>query len=134
MIICALTTVTHHPFGVGLSGFLPAVAKYLPGAMSTLESFFEVPLFFGEVTDYLVSADMVSTKTFFFDQLMRFGIPFAVLFVVFMSRLLKRLAAAQKSTLLIAILASAVAITTYIPGTGNFAIPIAFGLALSEVR
>lgn len=134
MIICALMTVTHHPFGVGFPGFLPAVAKYLPDAMSKLESFFDVPLYFGEVSDYLTSADMVSTKTFFFDQLMRFGIPFALFFFIFIIGLLKRLAVKRQTILFIAVLAATTAIMTYQPGTGNFAIPIAFGVAFNEVR
>jgi hypothetical protein len=134
MILCALITVTHHPFGVGLPGFLPAVGRYLPDAMVTVESYSPVPLNFGEVSGYLTSADTVSTKTFFFDQLMRFGVPFVLLFVIFIIKLLKRLNAERQIVLLIAILASTVAITTYIPGTGNFAVPILFGVALSEVR
>lgn len=134
MIICALMTVIHDPLGVGLTGFLPAVAKYLPGAMSTLQSIFPFPLNFDEVSDYLVSSDMVSTKSFFFDQLMRFGIPFVFFFVVFIGSLLKRLVAERQRVLFIAILASTIAIVTYAPGTGNFAIPIVFGVALNEVR
>ena len=134
MIICALMTVIHHPLGVGMTGFLPAVAKYLPNAMSTLESIFNVPLYFGEVSGYLESADAVGTKTFFFDQLMRFGIPFAVAFIVFIVGLVKRLAARRETVLLTAILASTVAIMTYQPGTGNFAISIVFGLALRQAR
>jgi hypothetical protein len=133
MIICALMTVVHNPFGVGFTGFLPAVAKYLPRAMSTLESVFTFPLNFSEVYDYFTYADMVSTKTFFFDQVMRFGIPFAFLFVVFIVRLVKRLAAKKQTILLLATLTSAVATMTYQPGTGNFAIPILFGVALSGV-
>jgi len=127
-------TVIHHPFGVGLTGFLPAIARYLPGAMSKLEAMFSFPLYFGEVSEYLTSADMVSTKTFFFDQLIRFGIPFAFVFVIFIGRLLKRLAVMKQTILLVAVLASAIAVTTYVPGTGNFAIPIVFGIALSEVK
>ncbi len=134
MIICAWMTFIHDPFGVGLTGFLPAVAKYLPGAMSTLQSIFPFPLDFSEVSDYLISSDMVSTKSFFFDQLMRFGIPFVFFFVVFIGTLLKRLVAERQRVLFIAILASTIAIITYAPGTGNFAIPIVFGVALNEVR
>jgi len=134
MIICALMTVIHNPFGVGLTGFLPAVAKYLSGAMSTVQSIFPFPLNFEEVSDYLISSDMVSTKSFFFDQLMRFGIPFAFFFVVFIGSLLKRLVAERQRVLFIAILASTIAIMTYAPGTGNYAIPILFGVALTEVR
>jgi hypothetical protein len=134
MLICSLMTVAHHPFGVGLTGFLPAIAKYLPGAMSKLEAIFPFPLYFGEVSEYLTSADMVSTKTFFFDQLIRFGIPFGFVFVIFIGSLLKRLAVVKQTILLVAVLASAIAVTTYVPGTGNFAIPIVFGIALSEVK
>jgi hypothetical protein len=133
MIICALTTVTHHPIGVGLPGFLPAVARYLPTGMSTVESIFPFPLYFGEVSEYLTSADMVSTKTFFFDQFMRFGIPFAAFFFIFIARLLKGLAARRQTVLLTAIMACSIAIMTYQPGTGNFTIPIVFGVALLEV-
>lgn len=133
MIICALMTVIHHPFGVGVTGFLPAVAKYLPDAMSDLQSIFPFPLNFSEVAAYEVSSEMVSTKTFFFDQMMRFGVPFVLFFSVFIAGLIKRLVAERQQVLLIAILASVVAIVTYAPGTGNFAVPIAFGVALNEV-
>lgn len=132
MILCSLITVAHHPFGVGLPGFLPAVGKYLPDAMSTIESVFLIPLNFTEVSGYLTSADTVSTKTFFFDQLMRFGIPFAWFFFVFIIRLLRGLARKERTILLIATLASTIAIMTYQPGTGDFAVPILFGVALFE--
>jgi hypothetical protein len=134
MILCSLVTVLHNPFGVGVTGFLPAVARYLPGAMSATESIFPFPLYFGEVSEYLTSADTVSTKTFFFDQLMRFGIPFAIVFFVFITDLLRRLVTKRQTILRIAILASTIAIVTYAPGTGNFAVPIVFGVALNEAK
>ena len=102
--------------------------------MSTLASVSPFPLDYREVSGYVTSADMVSTKTFFFDQLMRFGIPFALVFFAFIYGLIKRLASEKQTTLLIAILAAGIAITTYVPGTGSFAIPIVFGIALSEVK
>lgn len=134
MILCSLMTVRHNPLGVGFTGFLPAVARYLPGAMSTLASVSPFPLDYSEVSGYLTSADMVSTKTFFFDQLMRFGIPFALVFFAFIYRLIKRLASEKQTTLLIGILTAVIGITAYVPGTGSFAIPIVFGIALSEVK
>jgi len=134
MILCALITVIHHPFGVGLSGFLPAVAAYLPGAMSAVQSYFPWPLNFDEVSLYQTSADMVSTKTFFFDQLIRFGFPFALAFCFVVGKILNCLVARKQMIIAIAILASAIAITTYIPTAGVFTISIVFGVALSEVR
>jgi hypothetical protein len=134
MLFCAITTIEHHPFGVGLPGFLPAVATYLPGAINTTQSMFPVPLNFSEVTEYMTSADMVSTKTFVFDQMMRFGLPFGVFFFLFVSRLIKGLVARKQIVMTIAVLASTIAITTYIPGTGAFPIPIVFGVALSQMK
>src|SRR5260370_35756597 len=118
--------------GGGLTRYLTDFSRYLPGLMSAVESIFPFPLYFGEVSEYLASADMVSTKFFFFDQLMRFGIPFALFFFVFITGLIKRLAAKGRMILLTAIMACTIAVITYQPGTGNFAIPIVFCVALLE--
>jgi len=134
MLVCALMTVSHHPFGVGLSGFLPAVATYLPNAMQTTQSMSPIPLNFTEVTAYLTSAEMVSTKTFYFDQLMRFGVPFGVFFIMVVSKLVRRLMESKLLVMSIAVLACSIAIATYIPGIGTFAVPIVFGVALHEVK
>jgi hypothetical protein len=134
MLLCALYTVRHHPLGVGLSGFLPAVGTYLPGAMDTLQSFFPLRLDFSEVVEHLTSSAMVSTGTFFFDQLMRFGVPFALGFLVFVVTLLKRLTATNQWILAIALLAAALAATTYVGAFGDYAIPLVFGIAFSKVR
>lgn len=134
MLFCALRTIEHHPFGVGLSGFLPAVATYLPGAIDTTQSMFPIPLNFSEVTAYMTSADMVSTKTFVFDQMMRFGVPFGVFFFVFVNRIIKGLVARKQILMTVAVMASTIAITTYIPGTGAFPIPIVFGMAFNQIK
>jgi hypothetical protein len=134
MILCSLTTVVHHPFGVGLSGFLPSVATYLPDAMSTVQSYFPWPLNFDEVSQYQTSADMVSTKTFFFDQLIRFGIPFALVFFFAVGKILRCLMSRKQMIIAVAILATAIAITTYIPIAGVLTVSIVFGVAVSEVR
>ena len=134
MILCSLITLLHHPFGVGFTGFLPAVTSYLPDAMSSIQSISPVPLYFGEVSEYLVSSDMVSTKTFFFDQLMRFGLPFALGFVVIIVNTLRRLAAANQIVLFFAILACAISITTYMTTMGTYTVAILFGVAFGEIN
>lgn len=134
MIACALITVRHHPLGVGLAGLLPSVVAYLPNAMETVQSFFPVPLTFQEVSVHLTSPEMAGTMTFFFDQLMHFGIPFAVCFFVLIVGLLKHLVARQQLILTIAILASTIAVTIYVHTFGHYPVPILFGVALSEVR
>jgi hypothetical protein len=82
----------------------------------------------------MTSAETVSTKTFYFDQVMRFGVPFGVFFLVVVAKLVKELMARKLLILSIAVVACTIAIATYIPGIGAFAIPIVFGVAISEVK
>lgn len=91
MILCAILTVAHHPFGVGFSGYLPAVSKYLPDSMNSIQAVSPLPLDFSEVAEYLGDSPNTGTKTFLFDQAMCFGLPFVLLFIVLIIRLLDRL-------------------------------------------
>lgn len=134
MIFCALITVLHHPLGVGLSGYLPSVRAYLPNAMETVQSFFPLPLNFSEVAEHLTSAEMVSSGTFFFDQLARFGLPFAACFLIFIATMVKRLIADSQWILAIAVLAAAIAASTYVAAWGDYAMPIVFGIAFRGVN
>jgi hypothetical protein len=132
VVLCALDTVQHHPFGVGFSGFLPAVAAYLPNAMSTVQAQSPLPLDFSEAFEYLNSSQDVSTKTFFFDQLMRFGVPFAIIFIFSITKLLKRIGPSRQQILFVAVLACAIALSTYVTLTGQYATSILLGVALAE--
>jgi O-Antigen ligase len=134
MIMCSVIAVAHHPLGVGLSGFLPAVQRYLPDAMSVFDSWFKLPVSFGEVSQYLISSDAVSTKTFFFDLFMRFGIPFAIAYSVFIGHLVADLNRKEKTTLLIAVVAIVIATATYIPPVGSYACAVTMGVAINEAR
>lgn len=134
MYLCALIAVKHHPLGVGLSGYLPAIATYLPEAMETMQSWIPVPVNFIGIAGNLSSTDKAGTMVFSLDQLIRFGIPFAVVFVVFVTRFLRRLEARKQMILFIGVLASAVAATTYIPMIGQFVTPILLGIALREAE
>lgn len=134
VILCALNTVEHHPFGVGFPGFFPAVAVYLPQAISTVQAQSPLPLDFSEVSEYLTSSENVSTKTFFFDQLMRFGLPFAIFFLIAITMLLKQLGSSRQQILFVAVLASIIALSTYVSLSGQYATSILLGVALAERR
>ena len=131
MILCAIGTVEHHPFGVGFSGFLPAVRKYLPDSMRRIQSLSPLPLDFSEVSEYLGVSPNVGTKTFFFDQAMCFGLPFVILFIVLIIRLLKRLSV-EKRILFVGVMAVAIALCSYVSLSGEYATAILFGVAIQE--
>lgn len=132
IIICAAQISLHYPFGVGFSGYTPAIRQQLPETMSFIQGFTSLPLQFVEPVGYLTSSEGLSTKTFLFDGLIRFGWPFVAVFVVLAVNLLKRLA--DHRILFLVVLASLMAICTYVTLTLQFITPILLGIALAEVR
>jgi hypothetical protein len=131
MILCATTIVAHHPFGVGFSGYRPAVSKYLPDSMSTIQSLSPLPLDFSEVSEYLGVSPNVGTKTFLFDEAMCFGLPFVIFFIVLIIRLLKKLHV-EKRILFLGVMAVAIAFCSYVAVSGEYATAILFGVAIQE--
>jgi O-Antigen ligase len=131
MVLCAIAIVEHHPFGVGFSGYRPAVSKYLPDSMRSIQSLSPLPLDFSEVSEYLGVSPNVGTKTFFFDQAMCFGLPFVIVFIVLVVRLLKRLSV-EKRILFVGVMAVAIAFCSYVAVSGEYATAILFGVAIQE--
>lgn len=134
MIICALQTLIHHPLGVGFSGFLPAISRYLPSSMSRLAHLISLPLDFNEVAAYVVSSENASTKTFLFDQIMRFGLPFILAFAAFCYSLLRELTSRRHLALFLSVLAIVIGVSTYVTCVGSYSCAIVLGVALQEVR
>ena len=135
MAAYALITVFHNPFGVGFTGFLPSIPRYLPEAMRLVQSFFPFPLFFGEVQEYLYPPQPdADCKTLFFDFLVFFGIPFAVVFFKFVGRLLVRLYRCECYWLFVGVLFSVLAMMTYYATLNAWTLPLLFGMSLYEVN
>jgi len=135
MTIYALITVVHHPFGVGFTGFLPSIPRYLPQAMQFVEGLFPIPLAFFEVREYLYPPQaQADCKTFFFDYLVFFGVPFAIVFFKFVGNLLSRLFRSGCDWLFVGVLFSVLALMTYYSTTYAWTLPILFGISLCEVK
>lgn len=134
MIVFALLCNMHNPLGVGFSGFYPAMARYLPEAMSITTSFFNFPLIFTEVSNYQYTMENADCKTLFFDFLVYFGLPFAVGFIVFFWTLLRRLYRDQQFVLFVGALFSCIALVTYYSSLNTYSIPVLLGVCLSAYR
>ena len=124
--------VLHNPLGVGFSGFYPAMARYLPDAMSTANSFFNFPLVFAEVSNYQYTMENADCKTLFLNWSVYFGLPFAAAFALFFSKLVRRLYRRGEQTLLIGVLFAAVALTTYYSSMNAYSIPVLLGVCLTR--
>jgi hypothetical protein len=135
LIITSLMIVTYNPFGVGFSGFLPAINEYALLALDYLDRLLGLPMNIVELASY-IGADTdhaISTKTFLFDNLSYFGIPFLIVYVVFHYKLISRLLKTDKVLLLASVLFCVVAISTYIGGLGMYNISLIYGVAFCGV-
>jgi hypothetical protein len=135
-VMVGVIAAVHNPLGMGLGGMLPAFQRYTFSAMDLVR---RLPLraHFTEVMTYAGSTTGrdLSTKSFFFDQLLVLGLPFAYLFVRFHLRLLRRLRAARADYfLLAAVLFAVIAICTYDPALGFYDVPLVYGSALAFLR
>lgn len=135
MAVYALITVAHDPLGVGFTGFFPSISRYLPRAMYDVQSVFPFGLWFGEVRGYLYPPHTdADCKTFFFDFLVFFGVPFAIGFLVFAYSLLKKLITCGYYWLFVGVLFSVFSLMTYYSSLNAYAVPLLFGVALSEAK
>ena len=135
MAVFALIAVAHNPTGVGFTGFLPAIRHYLPNAMEIVQSWFPVPLAFVEVKSYLEPPYRdADCKTFFFNYLVFFGIPFAIVFFRFAFGLLRRLFNSGCDSIFVGLLFCLLSLMTYYSTMNAYTMPIFFGIALCEVK
>jgi hypothetical protein len=136
LVLASILIVLHNPFGVGFAGFLPAVDKYVPQAVTCLDRYIDVHLNFAEIASYVgTNTDRaISTKTFLCDNLAFFGVPFLVLHIVFHYKLISRLAGTRHIYLLAGTLFCMIAVSTYISALGMYSIPLVYGVALNEVH
>ena len=135
MAVYALITVAHNPFGVGFTGFLPSIPRYLPQAIDIVQHTFPFPLGFSEVKGYLYPPQTdADCKTFFFDYLVFFGIPFAIVFFRFVVGLLTRLFRCQCYWLFVGVLFSVMALMTYYSSINAWTLPLLFGISIYEIK
>lgn len=135
MAITSVVISFYNPMGVGFSGFLPAVNEYAPLSMTAIEQVFAVKFNFAEVLSY-VSADSdqaVSSKTFLFDYLAFFGIPFVISFFLFNYCLMRQLLIRKYTLLFVNIAYCFLSLCTYNSGLGFYDISLVYGVAFYEI-
>jgi hypothetical protein len=134
LVVTSLMTVIHNPFGVGFSGFLPAIDKYGPMAIDWIDRTFGYSFKFTELMSYIGSdTDInISTKTFLFDYIFFFGIPFLILFILFNHKLIIKSELFRSPYLFAAVLFSFMAACTFIGGVGMYNLSLVYGIAFYE--
>lgn len=136
LALTSVVAVAHNPFGVGFSGMLPAIDRYVPVVADLLQTALRTSLNLGSLLSFVgASTDIdISTKTFLLDFFLFYGWPFLVMYAVFHVKLIRRLWRSDLSLLLMAVAYVSIAISTYIGAIGLYNIPLVYGVALDEIR
>lgn len=134
MAFFAWESVKHNPFGVGFSGYYPALHQYLPAAMQSARAIFDFPLVFTEVSEYQYTSENAGCKAFFLDLLVYFGLPFACVFLVFTFKLCRRLYRTQQHILFVGMLFTWIALVSYYSSVNTYSVPVLVGVSLSSAR
>jgi len=134
VILWAMRVMAHNPLGVGFGGFYPALSTYLPETLDVVSRISPLPLRFDEVVDYANSADNVSTKTLLFNFGTYCGVPFLILFAVFIGRLVRGCMDARKPVLMALILFVTAGVCTYSDPIAYYNICLVYGVGWRQYR
>jgi hypothetical protein len=135
LVLSSLYVFYQHPLGVGTTGYLPALIHGISSSIETLSTQFATSLNFSEVEGYVgaESDKYISTKVFFFDGLIWFGLPFVLLYLLFSFWLLVGLFKKGDAVLFIGTSALLIGLATFSGGLGLYAVTFALSWARTQV-
>lgn len=134
MQIWSCLILVHFPFGVGFTGFLPALRDYVLQAANTAQAIVPFPLNFTEVYNFQYSAQDASSKSLLGNFTAFFGFPFLYLAIVNCIRLVRALHRNKMITLMASVLFMLFALCTYADSLAYYNFYIIFGIAVYEYK
>jgi hypothetical protein len=136
MAVSAVLSVVQNPFGVGFSGYMPALVANIENAGDLGSRLLGLPLNLNEVKKYLVqeTSFAIGAKSFFFDNAVVFGMPFVLLWVVGHIILIKRYRNSKDAVSLTLLLGMFIPLTFYSSGVSIYILPVAYGYLIQCSR
>ncbi len=131
-IVWAVIVSVHNPFGVGFSGFYPAIREYMPTAMNIVNVRSPVLLNMDEVQEFIETGKSASSKVLILNYLVYFGVPFLVAFVYEARKTIRRLLQANKIILLSSLICVLIAIGSYVDSVVIYNVPLLLGVCIYE--
>lgn len=131
LLVAVGLILLRYPFGVGFTGYLPALVQSIRDAILILKEL-DIALIsrFGEVLTYVTSESdkFISTKTLFLDFAVWFGFPGIIVISAFAIRSVNRLVYSRNWILLYGALVIVAGLMTYISGIGLYSIAALLGV------
>lgn len=130
--LSALLIMFTNPLGVGFTGYIPAFLGSIPDAKIYAEGILGVPLNFSEINGYLAQDSMVavSAKSFFLENIIIWGFPFLYFWIKYNIKFLFIL---KNRIIMLIILFSFFALTTYASIINMYILAIAYGVILQSI-
>ncbi|WP_107851131.1 hypothetical protein [Oceanimonas marisflavi] len=129
MIFMSIYTLFTAPLGVGYFGYLPSIYMNGESVVGFIDSLYPGVFNFSEVKSYFIFGAVkgVSTKSFVFDWMMYFGVPFCFLFCRVLLWYVRRLKKGDFHFLCLFWFV-VLSITFYLPIDQRFIVPLVFAM------
>ncbi|MCC5464130.1 hypothetical protein [Pelosinus baikalensis] len=135
LAITSLFMILSNPFGVGFTGFLPAINVYIPQAIEFIQYNLNISLNFSELSSYVAvdSAQNISAKSFLLEYSCYFGLPFLIIFLRFHNLLIEKMKGSNNMYILMALIYTLIGLSTYLGGVGLYNVSLLYGVIYSEI-
>ncbi len=136
LTLSTLYTVIQNPLGVGTTGFLPALVQNITPSIDLLKRYSPFQLNFDEVQSYVgnQSDQNISTKSFFLDGALYFGLPFIITYFYLSIFILNKLFKMRLWVLFVGSASLLLGLITFSGGLGLYAISFAIGWAIYRTK
>ncbi len=135
LILSSIASVTQNPFGVGYSGYIPAIIKYMYPTSEFMRNSLLPNTNISELESYIQreGKQALNIKSQFFEYLMVFGIPGLIVMIIFHIKLYRKITKfpKDKSTYYLFLFwFTLLSLMTYMPALGIYLYTIAYGIML----
>ena len=135
LILSSIPSVTQNPFGVGYSGYIPAIIKYMYPTSEFMRNNLLPNTNMSELESYIQreGKQALNIKAQFFEYLMVFGIPGLIVIIIFHIKLYKiitKLPSDKSTYYLFLFWFTLLSLMTYMPALGIYFYTIAYGIML----
>lgn len=135
LIMSSVPSVLANPLGVGYSGYIPSIIKYVYPSAEWLQKYVLPRVKLQEIESYISreSKEALNIKAQFFEYLMVFGIPGLILLISFHRRLYKKISqipTSRQASFFLLFWFLIISMLTYMPALGLYFYTVAYGVLL----
>lgn len=138
-MVCVFTaffSLLENPFGVGYFGFLHAFEINVPRAIDFINSISPVSLNMYEARGYITATSdaAIGTKSFFWNNIIYFGWPFVVVFLLYVIDIIKKCRRYNRKDLELSFWFVVISLFSFVEGVGLYSISLFIAVLNYEIK